>query len=213
MRAGARQRLLSLLVLGACLWPVVASGQATAFITWHQPDIQTFYLSDFDPSDTSVHPDLFTVGITNTLGSDQTVKLRFYLFSGAGASTELLAAESNDFNLDPGGLVISNRELSNVDRPFGLQDYTFDSDAAEDLTNTLLETGLLPSDTYTFRIEVYAATGLLLSTAEHAIVVSNPSRVDLVGPGSGWAGRIVYTSSEQHGRHGWQRHHRFRNIS
>jgi hypothetical protein len=187
MRAAARRRLLSLLVLGACLWPVVASGQASVFITWHRPDIQTFFLSDFEPSDTSVHPDLFTIIITNTLGTPQLVKLRFFI-SVASVIDPLLSAESNEFTLDPAGLTISNRELSDPDRPFGLQEYTLDSDAAEDLFGTVLETGLLPSDTYTFRIEVYGPTGLLLSSAEHPLVVTNPSRVDLIGPGAQFGG-------------------------
>ena len=191
MRAGARHRLVSLLVLGVGIWPALASGQAAVFITWNQPDIQTFYLSDFDPSDTSAHPDLFTVTITNTAGLDQTIFLRFFIFSGAGAALEILSAKSNDFVLAPGGLVVSNRELSNVDRPFGLADYSVNTETAEAITDKLLETGLLPSDIYTFRIEVYnSATAGLLSSAEHAVVVSNPTRVDLVGPGAQFGGTL-----------------------
>ena len=200
MRAGARLRLLSLLVLSACLLPAAAGAQVSISLVWHQPDLQTFYLSDFDPSDASLHPDLFTVSLINTAGVDTTIYLKFYIYFGATSDTRLLEAKSDPFVLGPGGEVFTNRELTNDQQPFGLVEAIFDEEAAGDLAETALETGLLPSNTYSFRLEAYSyPAGVLLNTAQYVLTVSNPTRVDLIGPGASFGGvlPVVATPNPQ----------------
>jgi hypothetical protein len=201
MRARARWRLVSLLVAAACLYPQTSRAQVSVSLIWHQPDIQAFYLSDFtsyiadfalgDPESVA-QPDLFTVQIVNTTGLTQRVFLKFFVFAGAGAATELLSGTSDPFSLAPEGLIIRNSDLIDSDLPFGLTDTDFNEQEAEDIATRTLETGTLPSDTYTFRIEVYAELNPItpIGSSEHIIVVTNPTRVDLVGPG-GFFGELL----------------------
>lgn len=199
MRATRRRHLLGLVAAVLVLWPAVAGAQVSVLFTWNQPDIQSFYLSDFDPSDTAVHPDLFTLQILNSTGLDQVVYLRFYILAGPGGATQLVTASTDPFTLGAGGLMVTNRDLSQVGQDYTLSDYDVDTDAAEEIVNQLLETGVLPSDTYTFRIEVYSEVGALMGSGEYALVVSNPSRVDLFGPGGEFGGTlpVIATSNPQ----------------
>jgi hypothetical protein len=199
MRATRRRHLLGLVAAVLVLWPAVAGAQVSVLFTWNQPNIQSFYLSDFDPSDTAVHPDLFTLQILNSTGLDQVISLRFYILAGMGGATQLVTASTDPFTLGAGGLMVTNRDLSQVGQDYTLSDYDVDTDAAEEIVNQLLETGVLPSDTYTFRLEVYSEVEALMGSGEYALVVSNPSRVDLFGPGGEFGGTlpVIATSNPQ----------------
>jgi hypothetical protein len=199
MRATRRRHLLGLVAAGIVLWPAVAGAQVSVIFIWNQPDIQSFYLSDFDPTNTSAHPDLFSLTLVNTAGVDQTIYLRFLIMAGATADIQLASAQTDPFVLDAGGLTVSNRQLSETGRVYTLSDFDVNTDEAEKIVNTLLETGVLPSDTYTFRIEAYSQAEVLLSSGEFALVVSNPSRVDLLGPGAEFGGilPVIATSNPQ----------------
>ncbi len=208
MPAGFRLRTAAVCTLFLLLAPLAARAQVNVVFIWHQPDMQTFYLADFfdmaqESVDTSQQPDLFTFQLINTLGIDQLVSLRLTLRVEGLDIDELGWVQTNLFTLEPAGLTINNREFSAEGQPWTIDGDKsgYDEDVAEDLTDTILQTGLLPSDTYTFKLEVYDQYDQPIpgGSSSYSLIVSNPSRVDLVAPGAEFGSTlpVVATATPQ----------------
>ena len=188
MTKGAHRRLLAgVLIAVGVLSASAAQAQVSVVITWHQPDIRSFYLSDFSPTDTGSHPDLFTVGLVNSGGVPVSVELELEI---RRETSVLLQARTGAFTLDPGPRLLTNRELPRTEQEYTLKDYEI-TDTAENLAERTLQTGLLPSGRYTFELRAFAGgTQSLLGSGNHVITVSNPSRVDLIAPGSSFGATL-----------------------
>jgi len=208
MPAVLRLRRVAACALVLLLAPLAARGQVTVSFIWHQPDMQSFYLADFfdmaqESVDTSQHPDLFTIQLVNTLGANQDVSVRIVLRVASLGNDEIAWLQTRTFTLDPAGLVVNNRDLATEGQPYtidgDLSDY--DSDAAESLEDQILQSGLLPSDTYTFEIEVLDEYNQPIAgaTTSYALIVSNPNRVDLIAPGAEFGSTlpVVATATPQ----------------
>ena len=205
MRTGSRWCLACGLAVALCLLPKQGRAQVTVSFVWHQPDMQTFYVADFidlaqETFDASLQPDLFTVILTNTVGTPVDISLKVTLrienlkvlqLSGS----DLAWAQSLVFKLGPQGKQISNRDLSQKNQPYSIDGSKsgYDEETGEALQDVILQSGLLPSGTYIFHVEVYDEFDQLIPGAEftHTLIVSNPSRVDLVGPGTSFGETLI----------------------
>ncbi len=187
-----------------------ARGQVSVVFTWHQPDMQSFYLANFfdlaqESVDTGQHPDLFTIQLVNTTSPPVPVNVsaRITLRVESLNIDELAWVQTRLFELGTAGIVLNNRQLSEEGQPWTVdgEKSGYDEDAAEDLSDTILQTGLLPSDTYTFRIQIFNEYDQPIPGAatSYSLIVSNPSRVDLIAPGAefGTTLPVVATATPQ----------------
>ena len=138
-----------------------------------------FYLSDFDPDNTSLDPLLFSFEVQNL--STPMRQLELWL-SVDHEGERLLEGHSDPFDL-LGMEILSgtNRDLGDPGSRFELN--TFDiSGAGEELENQILETGFLPEGEYLFELSMREA-GEALSACVITLNVTNPRAVNLVSPG------------------------------
>jgi hypothetical protein len=211
MSAGPRRYLaVGAFALLLCL-PSVGRGQVALDFTWNQLDMQTFFVADFidlaqETYDVSSHPELFTAILTNTSGVSQYVAVRITFGVenlNAGNLAEsypgLAMIETTVFEVPATGRIFTNRDISDQASDIGILDSTVDEDATGDLKDLILQTGLLPSGRYIFDIELLDAERQLIQVLQRTRWVSNPTRVDLVGPGDefGQTLPVVATSTPQ----------------
>jgi len=151
------------------------------------PNIEIFFLTDFDINSPATGPVIFQIILTNSY-SDTTVQLFFVLETQSFG--ELSNGSTELFPLAPGITTITNRDLFSNSGDFQLTDYQVNSEA-EDFLASILATGKLPSDTYVFRVEVTGAP----KPDPIKLVITNPNTVDLVAPGYA-AGRGIEDCQE-----------------
>ncbi len=193
MRTGVRRRLVVGLAAAACLWSVEAHAQLQVEIV-PVGNIETFYLSDLDPLQTGNASDFFLIRLTNPGASATSAYLHFEL--GSNAYGTLATGQTDPFILDPGVTQIGNTDLTTLGQQYSLQDYDIDTQSAEELGNRILESGVLPSDTYTFTLRLYSDTGVFQDDAIWMRPVINPSRVDLLAPGAEFGGTLPVVAGE-----------------
>ena len=182
--------ILAALVL-ACL-PAVTAAQTCSN---EDPDIalnmadlglgaaKMFYLSDFDPDDTSLDPLLFSFTLQN-LGTSMR-QLELWLAVDHDGE-RLLEGHSDPFDLIGGDMLTgTNRDLGSAGSRFELN--TFDiSGAGEELEQVILETGYLPEGEYLFELSL-REDGETLSVCVILLHVTNPRAVNLISPGEAFS--------------------------
>jgi len=150
-------------------------------------DIQVFFINDFNLIQSGASPQLFWLTLTNNYPTSKMVKLRLvfqYNSASAVASSELLSGTSDPFLLPVGPLYITNQSLFSSTNDYGLQDYNFNEDAANDLMESILSTGKLPSGSYQFVITVIEdVTTTVYDEEILEFNISNPTTLDLLFPG------------------------------
>lgn len=204
MRTSLRWCLASTAVAALCLWPSSGRAQVTLNFIWHNPDMQSFYLSDFPgigegTVDVSQHPDIFTIVLRNVSTETKEVTVRVSFRVGSAVANEIAWIETIPITLNAGEVLsVTNRELGREGSRFATGDSDYDEEATETLQDAILQSGLLPSDTYYFTIEVLNEVGILIpgASALHVLWVSNPTRVDLVGPGSQFGGQLPVIATD-----------------
>jgi len=150
--------------------------------------VQIFYLSDFDPSDVSHHPLLFSFSVTNQGGAIRTLRLGFEVHS---ESDQLLDGMTESFPVAPSETKTgTNQQLSDETSEFELDSFDISS-AGEELEDTILEIGYLPEGEYTFILTLTdVALATEISRCEFTITVTNPRTIDLIFPGSWFGGDL-----------------------
>lgn len=211
MRTGSRWCLACGLVAALFLLPSQGRAQVLVNFIWHQPDMQTFYVADFmdlaqESIDTSTMSDLFTVVITNIDVTAREVSLKVTLriqnLAALQISGSTLAwAQSRPFTLGALEVLhVSNRDLGQEGSRFSIDSAKsgFDETTGETLQDLILQTGLLPSGTFVFDVAIHDESDQPIPGASftHSIIVSNPSRVDLVGPGTEFGGSLPVIATE-----------------
>ena len=213
MRTGPRWCLACGLVAALFLLPSQGRAQVIVNFIWHQPDMQTFYVADFidlaqESIDTSTMSDLFTVVITNAIvpPQDQIVSLKVSLRIQNLAAlqlsdSDLAWAQSLPFTLQASEVLhVSNRDLGQEGSRVSIDsgESGFDETTGEALQDLILQTGLLPSGTFVFDIAMYDEFDqpILGAIDTHRLIVSNPTRVDLVGPGTEFGGNLPVIATE-----------------
>ncbi len=212
MNSGSRRYLAVGVVAMMVLSPSAGRAQVSMVFTWSQPNMQTFFVADFinlaqETFDTSSHPDLFTALLTNTSADTQyvAVRIKFGIENlSAGALSDsypnLASIETTVFGVPPAGRIFTNRDIADQGSDIRIRESDYDDAATDELQDLILQTGLLPTGQYIFEFELLDEYGQLLpSPMPFSIWVSNPTRVDLLGPGDefGQTLPVVATSTPQ----------------
>ncbi|MFO7768371.1 MAG: hypothetical protein R6W82_05390 [bacterium] len=191
MRTGVRRRLVMGLAAAACLWSVEAHAQFQVQII-PTGDIEAFYLSDLDPLQTGNASDFFLVRLMNNTGAEAIVSLEFELSSddygmlATGRTEPFALGQMAEFG---------NTDLTTLGQQYSLQDYDIDTESAEELGERILESGVLPSDTYHFTLVLYQG-GMEVARNTWDRPVINPSRVDLLAPGGEFGGVLPVVAND-----------------
>lgn len=165
------------------------SAQVTAtFRPANSSGLEIFFLKDFDINSPASGLPIFFVDIQNT-GATRNVILRLGLDSRR--SGQLSDGETGSFALQQGTrtLTLSNNNLFSSTDPYRLIRYQIAEDVVDGLLKDILSTGKLPTDVYTFRVDIRDAQNVPLDNDLLEIRVSNPKKLDLIFPGSPATGR------------------------
>ncbi len=147
------------------------------------PNIRVFMLSDFNFTGTgSSAGEVFALTITST--SQQQEDCRLAMRIRSQSKGELASGYTKPFAVDANAILrITNQNLFSQAQLFSLEDYNIEQ-AGDDLKNSLLATGKLPSDVYFFEFELtQLRTGYVDQDVVH-IDVTNPTTLDLISPGA-----------------------------
>lgn len=171
---GGSVLLVAVLIMGT----VSPSYGATVQLLLDQ-SIEIFRIGDFDPSDTALHPRVFTV-IMNDPG---TVLVRLRMTVTSDTYGPLAMGTTEPFELS-GSEIISNQSLTDTGSEYEFEDYDVQPEGDE-LENLVLDLGYLPEGSYCFLIELLDAdTEDPLHTAEDCLRVTNPINLELIRPGA-----------------------------
>ncbi|MCD6165502.1 hypothetical protein DRQ00_01515 [candidate division KSB1 bacterium] len=164
------------------LWAVFSFAQPTVEAGFYNEKIDMFFLDDFDLSNPSANPPLFWIRITND-ATDRNVTLtlnvesELYGLLASGTTKPFFLSADTVFT-------ITNCDLAAGASPFELQDYTINQEAATELTNAILSTGMLPSDNYRFQLTLEDVEQPAISSQEEiSVEITNPTTIELVSPG------------------------------
>ncbi len=148
-----------------------------------QRDLRVFFLSDLNLTGRGTTAnEIFALTITNPTGTARTSQL--WVGISSRNFGELASGITNPFTLSPGAFLrITNRNLFSQAQQFTLQDYQI-LDTGIELRDRVLRLGKLPSDIYIFTFELRPSDGGSSSSTFIEIDVSNPTSLDLIGPGA-----------------------------
>ena len=156
-------------------------GQAVGVnLNWLYP-AESIFLSDFDPFSPGNQPDLFAINIVG--GSGQSVILEIEVTMIHPSQVNIFRGTTNAFSL-PLGRTLTNRDLATRDQPWSVREFDLYQDASG-LNETLRQTGRFPAGRYRFRVQLRSpgTFGTILGEATIVRELSNPTRIDLLGPG------------------------------
>ncbi len=163
-------------------------------VTLTLPQYNQIFVADLDIEHSKNSGVLFTVTLQSL--SDAPLSVRLYLsvdlnLAGQDPFPNFVTAQSNPFTLRPHETrMFTNVDLASDNYPITLDDNNYHYDEAEfdKIKSIALATGKAPAGIYHFKLECVDAKSLQpVSTGmeEGQIVVTNPSRVDLVLPMDG----------------------------
>ena len=166
-----------------------AAGQNLVSLSLSVPQYNQIYAADLDIQHTRTSSILFTATLQSMAQTQIQVKFSIaVIVTLAGESPFQLAdATTQPFTLNPGQVkVITNVDLSGANPSIPLEDYNFDEEQFNRIKNITLATGKVPAGTYEFDTRCIDVTNSPISSpAIGEIIVSNPSRVDLILPANG----------------------------
>lgn len=140
------------------------------------------FLSDFDLLQLGNGPLLFRISMTN---SGTAAKSIIGKFSVETANLGILFyGETKPFSLPVGTTYLTNQDIFTQQQQYSLSQYNFE-DAADELRETILQTGKLPTDRYDFKWEVIEVENNVNHDSKtESLFIDNPTRLDLISPGT-----------------------------
>jgi len=176
-------------VLVFCLGLNGASAQVQVRTRLVNQNLEVFFLKDFDITRPASGPPIFFLDLINNDEVPHRVILRLRVESQRHG--ELSRGRTDEFLVRPGPpLTLSNRELFANAGPYRLVEYSINDDAVNQLVNSIMATGKLPSDVYSFDIVVETVRTGSVDQDRFDIRVSNPQKLDLLFPGRSAAGNF-----------------------
>jgi len=178
------------LATGLMIWLITVSAvQAQVIIQAQvlQRDLRLFFLSDLNLTGRGkATNEVFSISIINTDAGAQIYCLHMDLEKQEGGSASSLASgTTNPFSLAGGQTIrITNVNLFSQAQQFSLDDYAI-MDEGKEVQSRILATGKLPSGLYrfTFTVDLCGRINLSSPTTYIEFDVSNPTSLDLIGPG------------------------------
>ena len=172
------------------IWMIVVSAvQAQVIIQAQvlQRDLRLFFLSDFNFTGRGrATNEIFSVSIVNTAASPRICCLHMDFSKQEGGTPQLLASgTTNPFTLAAGQTIrITNVNLFSQAQQFSLDEYNIE-ESGEEVQAKILATGKLPSGVYRFTFVIRPCTGAGFTPSDTYIEfdLSNPTSLDLIGPG------------------------------
>jgi hypothetical protein len=163
-------------------------------VTLTLPQYNQIYVADLDVENAKSSGILFTVTVQNL--TDEALNLRLHLainlnLAGQQPFPNFVTGQSNPFTLNPHQtMIVTNVDLASDNSPITLDrsNYHYDQAEFDQIKNVALATGKAPAGVYQFELDCVDARTLQpvsSSPANGQIVVTNPSRVDLVLPMNG----------------------------
>jgi len=150
--------------------------------------LEIFFLKDFDINSPASSRPIFFVDLIN---DSQARDIILCVIVQSDNHGQLSRGETIPFSLKASErLTISSSQLFSNSGPYRFHRYTIADDVVDDLLQDILATGKLPTDIYTFDTIVKDDNQTSLDDDSFEIRISNPSTLDLIGPGSPATGRI-----------------------
>lgn len=158
--------------------PAHAQFSVKVLLTPELQNAQILRVSDFNITGSGSVSRLFDLTITNT-GAPTEVILYFHLTSDRFPGASIVDAVSQRFSIPNGTRTLTYQDLT----AGGHVEY--DAESLNELTDTILKIGRLPTGIYTFTVtaEDTRRPGVQASDNQQ-IVVSNPMTLDLISPGA-----------------------------
>ena len=170
----------SILLTPAFMLGGVSASHAASVNLILDHSIETFRVADFDPSDASFHPRVFTVIVNGT----ETVKLHLEVSSDTYGV--LAVGTTPPFPLSlPGSHFISNQDLTEAGGALAFETYQVQPEADE-LENLIHDLGYLPEGRYCFLVQLLDPdTDVPIAPdARDCLTVTNPRNLELIRPGA-----------------------------
>lgn len=147
---------------------------------------EVLFLTNFNLLNSGSDAPVFSVTISTTTNTPVQVKLNFTLFSQKYGEN-IVEAETLPFMLIPGQpRTITNIDITNssVDQDIRLSFFNYNTELATSLQESILRTSKLPNDRYTLTVRlINFNTPSDFAKIEEVIDVTNPTTIDLIGPG------------------------------
>ena len=153
------------------------------------PDqISVIFFSDFNLMKSNSGPPIFQVTLHNYSEADKQVVLRFDFLSERFNNAAIVEGKTKPFTLRPGNpITLTNLEITGDTHPdVRLEYFRSNSELMGKLQNSLARIGRLPNDVYTYRLvlEEEQDPGQNNDEVEAKFFIENPTRIDLLGPGT-----------------------------
>lgn len=153
------------------------------------PQYNQIYVADLDIQHAQSTGVLFSAALKSLAPTEIHIKLTLsVVITLVGqAPFQIAQATSTPLTLEPGQMkVITNVDLSGDNPPIHLESYSYDQEQFDKIKNVALATGKAPAGTYAFMLNCVNESNIPVSNpAQGQIVVTNPSRIDLVLPMDG----------------------------
>ena len=150
-------------------------------------NLEIFFLKDFDINSPASSRPIFFIDLINDL---QARDIILCLIIQSDKHGELSSGETIPFSLKASErLTISSSQLFSNSGPYRFNNFSIAEDATDDLVQNILDIGRLSTDIYTFKTIVKDVNRTALNDDSFEIRISNPTTLDLIGPGSPATGR------------------------
>jgi hypothetical protein len=145
-------------------------------------NIEIFFLNDLNLTGKGISSDIFMLTMTNSGSQDEACTLEMSISS---FPDNLIASGKTEQFMLPAGspVTITNQDLFSQSQTYSLTNYELNEEQ-KDFIDKLLATGKLPSNKYIFTFILTQLSTGYQSTDQIIIDISNPSTLDLIGPGN-----------------------------
>ncbi|GBD92580.1 hypothetical protein BMS3Abin05_00152 [bacterium BMS3Abin05] len=150
---------------------------------FYNQNIEMFFLNNLDLSNPGNSPLLFWVRIQNDSKERRVILSLRVMNRTYGVLAE---GFSKPFVLKPDTLIeLNNRMLAQGGSPFELENYSLNEENLRKLQDAILATGLLPSDHYSFVLQVQDVKDPAIQNEKDiSLDITNPTVIELFSPGA-----------------------------